>query len=714
MCEIVIIMQTDKTQLNELTENREFHAFLDDMAIRGMARTRSFSELYASAIRWMYGKQNADHLKREGDDLEENMPAAVMNEILPTTMQEIAVLSANSPILHALPVEDTDGDTARAAGGVLQAQWDRRFHMPIRTQQVLYDGHLMGYYVGFVYWDKQVYWSQQQQKWIGDVQYNVVNPTYFGCDPNVELAADIPVKAEFWLISYFIDKRWAVNRWPAYKRWLSEKSSEEDLDNPYWVPGGRGSPGGGHHTTDESRFDRTTGDWYGFRRKIMSENEFSERLSDLICQNAVMYNTNIPDDQSQFVKCEMFMYKDYRTRRVPAQMVDFNQQEIENGLARPMIWDRANQRLVDERRPITDETGHTIGYGIWDPEEAIPQKQVRAAYDEPLYPFGHWTIRLDGECIVEDRPYPYERQPIAVGVNFLLPHLWNGLNSVETSIHTQSYLNYIHTNLLHNVMHHGNSQWVVEEDALSTRDLQNDSEINIPNHAGGVIKTAQGKLNAVRREPPPPMPSWLFGIIGELKENIKDIKGRQNVGMGKGMKEEHTLGEVKLLQMNQDIRVSMQETSLFIFYTQIGYSMLEYISKNYEIGRWVQHLGPNRSSLIGSIKWTEGMANARYDLVLEPTSSQPYNYQEEIQRYKMATDLMGPAMYREMLEKLKIPNVDDIIQKHELLGPFEAFMQLIRQSNIPPDAAMAALQDTLAQIQDTARVQEIVNNQGVN
>lgn len=676
-------------RLYELTRSDPFQALLNDYIYAGKRRTTNFLEMYRTAIRYTYGDQI--HQKRQS-----GWEYPIINILFPTLMQEVGFLAAENPRIKALPVENTDKEIADAASGVLNGHWSQTLNMQMKTQQALIDGHLAGWYVGFGRWNPQNHWSRTQQRWIGEIDFNIINPRYFGCDEECELAADIPQKANFIFFDYYMDKRQAIKEFPFYRHWLEQEKHEEIGE--YWIPGG-GAPGDPVSTsqTHTERFDANL-DWIGPDQIAKNKDLLQRRLSDILCGDAP---GNHPSERH--VRIQMILYRHSQDESVAEERRPFTPEEIRAGEAQKEFlgWDEGAGQYLDLKAPQIDEnTGEYNGrYAAWDDKNKMPDKKVRDSYDRPRYSTGRWTVRLDNEVIVEDKPFPYERWPIAVGVNYLLPHVWQGLNSIEMGLNMQDYYNNLYTHILNNVRHHSDTQWVVEEDALA-KDKNNPEEslAYIPNSSGSVIRVVAGAISRIRREPPVGMPSWIENLDPMLYRRFQDLQGMQDPAMGKGSAEQKTFRGLRMLNQNTQIRIGLQETSLHRFLTQTGYIFTELMAEHYTDKRWVRHLGTDRKSVMASMQWTKDMAKARYDLEMVAHSTLPYDEQEEKGLYMKLAELMGRPMFETMLEKLGIEEVDDILLKDAILGPLTQLLEMAQENNLPPEAIMQAVQAQLEQL----------------
>ena len=115
---------------------------------------------------------------------------------------------------------------------------------------------------------------------------------------------------------------------------------------------------------------------------------------------------------------------------------------------------------------------------------------------------------------------------------------------------------------------------------------------------------------------------------------------------------------------------------------------------------YVRIVGPNKDDVVSSIKWTEGAQTAKLDVVFEPTSTMPVDEERETERYLKAFELVGDALLPEVLKQLKIPNVDDVIKRHGILGPFQQLMEVAQENGISSEDVVAAIQQALGSLNE--------------
>jgi hypothetical protein len=308
------------------------------------------------------------------------------------------------------------------------------------------------------------------------------------------------------------------------------------------------------------------------------------------------------------------------------------------------------------------------------------------------------VTRIDGEVLAQDNPWPYKTWPVSVGVNYLLPHMANGANSVELSRGYQDWMNNIASHLEMYSRMFADPSVMVEKGALA-EDLEKKKAI-IPNLAGKVWRLAKGGMNRVKVQEPQALPPTLFTILEMLRGWDQDLKGVHDIAQGRASKGDQTLGELNKLDRNTRQRVAMQGAMLDVWLKQCGNGIVEVMQRNYTIGDYVRYAGMDESTVKASISWTQAMQEAGVDVSMEPTSTLPFDEEREQARYLKAYELVGPAMLEDVLKKLKVQNVQDILQRHELLGPFQALMEMAAENGMGPDQVAQAISQQLAIMQD--------------
>jgi len=666
----------------------KFHEKLNQMVLAGNQRTSEFKDMAKAAVRYVYGDQHAGKKRKVGWEY------PVINRMYSDILQEVAILSSNNPRIEAVPIEDTDIDAAKAAGSVLQGMWNVDLRMRLKIIQALVDDHIYGIKIAKTFWEPKKKWNEDKalntgNGWEGAIEVNIVKPEYFFCDPNVELAVEIPTKAEFCGTERWVDKLWAANRWPKYRKALEETGEYERL-----LTNGIGGTVQSGLPVNETNFNRTTNAWSG--RDQFDEKTIQSRLSDILLSESEDGDSVAREKDDRLVKIQEIYFKDYETEHVAALMAD---EELGQGEAVNLMRDPDTSRIVDKTKPLTGEDGESLGFEQF--KGKFPSKEARPAFDKPKYPNGRMVIRLDNDIIVEDVAYQYRRWPFAVSVHYMLPHVWNGVNAVELSRGFQDWMNTIASHMTNYIKYFSDPVALVEDGALS-KGSEKKKKTFVPNWAGAVIRLTKGAIGrgAFKRESPPSLPQSLFQLFDMFKEADQDLKGIHDVAQGKAAGGETTLGEVQLLNRNTRQRVAMQGAFLDEWLNQIANQLVDLMQIHLKPDQWVRYAGETQDTVGGTLKWTQQLADAKFDVSLEAASTLPTDEERDIAKYLQAYEIAGPSMLEETLKKMKIQNVDEILQKHQVVGPLQIMMQLAQEAEVPFEQLVSMIQTQIELLTD--------------
>lgn len=682
-----------KTGKKDLTgpieqKNLDLNGMLDDLLVQGQRRQRHFLTMYENAIRYAYGDQHKGRIKKAGWEY------PVMNRIFADMQQEVVMLSIGEPRIEATPIEDTDQADAQVLSTALKHQWsgtDGQM-MSIKTMQGELDSALSGFRVCKWFWNDKARWDEKKMRWIGRIETQIVNPRYFGCDEDVELAFDLPRKARFIWTKRWVDKRWAAFRWPKYAKYLKDT---EDMDYRSGIHISRS-----RSSTDESQFSQVTQAWSG--RELKGGKSNTENiLPDLI------WGTNTENDQYvgqshdnlNMVQVQEFWVRDYETEPFPESLEEIPVGDpgtehilVSNDSGIPLYYDKD--------KPIRDASGSLNGYELISER---PMRNKNKGRERPKYPSGRLIIRLDDgghKFIATDEPYGviktgsfrkviYEKAPYAIAPNMILPHIWQGVNIVELSRGFQDWLNIFSSHMLMYSQYFADPTLNIQENNVSKK-----NKGVIENHPGAIRYWKD--LGGYKTDQPPSLPQGLFELFELFKREDQDLKGIHDVAHGRASSGDQTLGEIDRLNRNTRLRVAAKGIIQAIWLKQIAYGLVELMQAHLSVGEWIRVVGQDPDKVVSSIKWTEKLADAKVDIKFEAATTLPFDEEREIAKYLEAYKITGPAMLEDVLRKMKIPNVEKILKKHELLQTLERMMEQAEQANIPPEELMGALQDKIS------------------
>ncbi len=707
----------------EIIAQNALNGQLNNMLDGGRGRMLQLLAMQRDAIRYLYGDQIRKNRKKGWD-------YPVLNRIYSDLFQEIAMLSANNPRIDTPPREDTDIEVAKSVGQVLKGVWSEVLHMRIKVIAGLLDDHLCGIKIAKCFWEPQDRWDDKQAQqtgkgWKGQLRVNVLKPHYFGCDPDVDLAIEIPTRARYVWTERYMDKRDAAARWPKYKQHLKDLGEWDELQKT--IIGSSAGVSRGGSTIDETGFDRSDYSWSG--RDTGEDAEANERALQERLANFVLggdndeisaLNSDMTAQDDSLVLVQEFYFRDYATTEEAAKMED---DALGVDGAAHYFREKDSPFILDRDKPIygNDEAGaptqEVTGYEQFNKtKDTWPQTEVRAAYEAPKYPNGRFVLRLGEQTIVADQPWPYERWPFAVAPAYLMPHRWEGPNFVEMSRGYQDWMNEIASHLTMYIKFFSDPVTAVEQGALARGPRKKKKSV-IPNWAGAVLRLRPGKIDRVKRFEPPALPQTIFQIFEMFKIADQDQKGVHDIAQGRQSKGDQTLGELNMLNRNTRQRIGLQGVMLDEWLKQIALCVVELMQRHYTVGDWVRYTGDEPEAVQSATLWTQEMASAKFDVILEPVSTLPYDDEREAAKYMNAYGVVGEAMLEELLVKLKIQNIPEIMQKHQIVGPLVQLMEMAGEQGMAPEQLFAAIMQQLKLMQSMSAEsqggpQQTLPNQG--
>src|SRR3990172_1867215 len=179
---------------------------LDDMVGRGVQQRQQLYPLWQDAINYLCDNQLANKKRRKGWE------RIALNHIYPAIMEERGLLSKKTPEIICVPgsKDETDMDAVEVCQGAFQWQWDKDLRMTIKRIMALMDSKIFGYAIVKTWWEDKDSWNEDKQDWDGRTRAEVINPAYFGADPDAETQDDW----EFCFTQRCVRLGWAKQRWP--------------------------------------------------------------------------------------------------------------------------------------------------------------------------------------------------------------------------------------------------------------------------------------------------------------------------------------------------------------------------------------------------------------------------------------------------------------------------------------------------------------------
>lgn len=193
------------------------------------------------------------------------------------------------------------------------------------------------------------------------------------------------------------------------------------------------------------------------------------------------------------------------------------------------------------------------------------------------YPQGRHVVWCDGQVLYEgDNPYgciPYVKQPgIVVPGRF-----WS--DSVVTQLRPiQARLNKLISQIAENVGKFGNPSLLIDA-------LANVQYSGVP---GEVIKFQGTTPNPVPQFlQPPNMPGYVFDLLGQVEQSIREISGQFEVSQGTVPSGVTAASAISLLQEQDATRLGPDVEAMEIALSDVGQRVLKLMAENYTTDRLI-------------------------------------------------------------------------------------------------------------------------------
>ena len=604
----------------------KLHEQLDQMVLQAMDATKEWQDIWQDGLNYVFGNQLEGKRRKKGWD------RVQANYIYPAVAQTMAVLAQRSPKIIALPTESGDLPGSKMWSVILQWQFDEILKMRRKLCQCALDGAVFGYYVAKTTWNHTGRWDPVNKKWIEQPKVVIIHPQFFGVDPDTE---DID-EATFITCKRRVPINDVIQRWPKFKTKI-ELAAQQDPGREEWTP----SPSIAHRMSGERDSDTT---------------DIEGRLASLISRKYSGEKDRKSRDTAQcgYVTIEEIFWRDKSAKKA---------QDMED----------VPYRRLQEEGLITQDEG-----GKWIDQKGLPfaervQRVVRE-FDEPTYPFGRYAIRVgegNKRVILNDKDdkqvWPYLNWPYKVGINSILPHIWQGMNQVELARGSQDWLNISMAHMANWVRQFSDPLWLVEQGALQGDTSNKSIASKIRSAAGAIVKLARGGINKVKRELPVQQSQGLDSFYRLMQEQIKDTTGVQDVALGKQGGGRPTAFEISKLEINSQQSTALKSILLDGFTREVMQAVLELDQAQMSAGERIRVTGQKEGNAVVS----EQMLSDYYDLQLDITRARPFDRERTQQEAMALFKILGPyavAYLPDLLDAFEVGRKDEIIaQVQEML-----------------------------------------------
>ena len=676
-------------------ENEDLNRMLDELICSGQAGSKRFLEMGRDALRYIYGDQHFN--KPLPKDKKKRRREPVLNQIYGDMTQEIALLTSNNPTITTQAWEGTDPEVAEKCGRVLRGNFAEN-NMRARIMQALYDDHIWGIKIAKTYLEPFAHWNPEKFEatgngWEHAIRTRIINPCQFGVDPDLSSAFDFQTDARFCWSRRRVDIKYLMYRYPSYKKYLIEQGLfDPEKDVLYNSSGDQvGVPGGIYAGFAHANYE-------GMREtdvKSNGERELQQRLPDILMGNFPGSDYETEHSMNAQTSDQTVLVEEFFVRDISIETIEPEYAEIPFGEpgTEHIFKQDGDVRFFDRNKP-TPNGGFEPHTGQW------PQKEVKPARQKPKYPYGRVITRIDGKVIVQDHPWELERWPYSIAPGYMLPHNCFGVNAVEMVRGFQDYQNSFAAVLANYVQAFGSPREVAEENAFSDLMANSNGEIEIPRTPGSIIWVRKDKINSIKPLEPPQLNPAVFTGYQMFKDAQEDVTGVHDVSRGRAAQSEQTAREIMALDRNSRLRIAMQALPLDLFITDIAINTTVMMARFNKPGDYLRYVSDGPDEKRAVLVWDESMKRAKYDVQLKPGSTLPQDEEREVREYMMANDVLskGGIMAKEIMEKLKIPNVEEILQRHQLLGPLHQLMDMADQMQLPHELIMKGVVASIQQL----------------
>jgi hypothetical protein len=657
----------------------ELEERLDRISEAGMAKTRRYYTMWNENLRYFFSDQLHGHPQRK------NWEWVTLNYIWPSAMQEIAKLTKNNPKVIVQPWEESDTEASEVWENKLQWDWKQGINghgMRLEQVKAILDGKLYGYRVSRIYWEPKCYWNDETQEWEGDVKHKLWHPSLFWAD------ADECIDDGNCGIERYATLEWAIDHWPKYKKELTNEAvSYKEIKESFegFTSGGRNSVLRGQKTGTAS--EGFGGSDFGPDRDL-ANNQMPNRLLDII--TGVDPMTHEPEESNiKLVKIQEMYLKDYTEKSetieedVPAEVL------LEDGT----IYESGGAFYFTEGdKPVLPEDWPTV---------TVETKKI------PLFPRGRHIIRV-GKTILnpklEDQKHDLARWPFVVTPHYIMPHAWQGIDSVQLYKDTQDMINVSASHLYNNLKQFGDPKIAVETGAIETPPGQKGKHYKIGAGAGSIIRLAKGALSrgSFKILDPPQPPPMAIQLYQMFAQEYKNIQGMHSIAQGQKTPGKMSATESVHLATSSVDRIALQAIYEDYWVVECCKLIAEMEQKNYDLGRWVRIVGED--NVAGAQQITEGLKNVKFDISIIPGTTLPFDEEKRAAKYMEAYKLMSNPqpnpMLPEILKVMEIPKWKKLLMQHEgwqkYMG-FQSMLEALKAGKADPQQIMQTLAQQVQQ-----------------
>lgn len=487
----------DKSPMSE-TAQHALNDQLDEWLSDADRMTREWVRLWQDGLDYVFDNQLVAQRREKGWE------RVQANYIYPALQTMLGMMVERAPQIIARPRGDADPDGAMFWQRLLQFQYDTILDMPMTVLRAALDGMVYGYYVGKVFWEPHWRWLASEQRWQGAPRVQLVHPARFGTG-EAERLEDAP----YVYCRRRVPVAEAQTLWPKHKDRIASiaEGGAAEYDEP-WL-----ELGGSFIAYDDQK---DTGPSMGTEGLI--SNLLGWRQDSRSRHKSPLDGT----DRARYINVEEIYWRDYTTY-----------QDVKT---RPL--DRA--KLMASGQIIMGEDG-VPRYRSGEPATADNwPHEVDSERDIPSYPYGRYVVRVGhkGNRLIFNQSeasqmWPYTEWPYVIGLNSILPHVWQGLNSVAMGKGMQDYVNTTMAQMVNYVRYFSQPPLIVETDTVQGATANDGVAKKLLRTPGAIWKVLKNRKSGIEIPQMPQMPPSLVTFYELAGKELRDQVGIQNQALGR-------------------------------------------------------------------------------------------------------------------------------------------------------------------------------------
>ena len=218
--------------------------------------------------------------------------------------------------------------------------------------------------------------------------------------------------------------------------------------------------------------------------------------------------------------------------------------------------------------------------------------------------------------ILDDKKNPYKdgKFPFVLMKNYDVPFKFWGVGEVEQILSPQIYINELTNQIIDNAKSTANMQWIIDKNSGI-------GQGKLTNRPGLVIRKNPG--SEVRRDTPPPMPTYVRETIDVMKADIQDISGVLDTLKGEKQTGVVAASAILALQEASQSRIRLKIKIMESNLSELANMVYSRMQQFWKLDRWVRITDIEGNPLFREIG--QRVLQNDYDLKVQAGSTMPVN-----------------------------------------------------------------------------------------